>query len=85
MTKVQLKAEKACLEAKTKLEKLGVEEKIQAELAWVIGSYNYDRNPEGLFEIGSKALDALKGYKTEKPRMVSKKFIADLEKALSDN
>ena len=85
MSKVEVKAEKACLEAKTKLEKLGIEESIQSELAWVIGSYNYDKNPVGLYEIGSKALGALKDFKTEKPRMVSKKFIEDLEKALKNS
>ena len=85
MSKVKVMAEKACLEAKSKLEKLGIEENIQAELSWVIGSYNYDQNPVGLYEIGSKALGALKEFKTEKPRMVSKKFIEDMEKAFSNN
>ncbi len=85
MSKVKVLAEKACIEAKSKLEKLGIEETIQAELTWVIGSYNYDKNPVGLYEVGSKALGALKEFKTEKPRMVSKKFIEDLEKAFSNN
>ena len=85
MSKVKVTAEKACIDAKSKLEKLGIEENIQAELAWVIGSYNYDKNPVGLYEIGNKALIALKDYKTEKPRLVSKKFIEDLEKAFKNN
>ena len=85
MSEVKVLAEKACVDAKTKLEKLGIEENIQAELAWVVGSYNYDKNPVGLYEIGNKALVALKAYKDEKPRLVSKKFIADLEKALTEN
>ena len=85
MSELKFAAEQACVDAKTKLEKLGIQENIQAELAWVIGSYNYDKNPEGLFEIGNKALVALKEFKTEKPRLVSKKFITDLEKALSQN
>ncbi|MEQ9423470.1 MAG: hypothetical protein RJQ09_03555 [Cyclobacteriaceae bacterium] len=85
MNELKFPAEKACEEAKTKLEKLGIEEKIQAELAWVIGSYNYDKNPEGLYEIGNKALTALVDFKSQKPRLVSKKFIADLEKSLSQN
>lgn len=85
MSKVKVVAEKACIEAKSKLEKLGIEENIQSELTWVIGSYNYDKNPVGLYEVGSKALGALKEFKTEKPRMVSKKFIEDLEKAFSNN
>ncbi len=80
----QILIEKACAEAKEKLEKLGVEQKIQEELAWVLGSYNYDRNPVGLYEIGSKALEALKTVKTEKPKKVSKKLIDTLEKAISE-
>lgn len=79
------KAKKACTDAKTKLEKLGIEERIQAELDWVLGSYNYDKNPMGLFEIGNKALQVLKEYKTQKPRLVSKKFLTDLEKVFSQN
>ena len=76
--------EKACLEAKQKLEKLGVEQTIQEELAWVIGSYNNDRNPVGLYEIGSKALAALKNVKQDSPKKVSKKLIDTLEKAISE-
>ena len=85
MSEVKVAAEKACIEAKSKLEKLGIEENIQAELSWVVGSYNYDKNPVGLYEIGSKALGALKVYKNEKPRLVSKKLIEDLEKAFKNN
>ncbi|MEQ8714855.1 MAG: hypothetical protein RIC80_17680 [Cyclobacteriaceae bacterium] len=76
--------EKACLEAKEKLETLGVEPTLQEELAWVIGSYNYDSNPVGLYEIGGKALDALKDVKKGSPRKVSKKLIDTLEKAISE-
>jgi hypothetical protein len=76
--------EKACLEAKEKLETLGVEQSIQEELAWVIGSYNYDSNPVGLYEIGGKALGALREVKKGSPRKVSKKLIDTLEKAISE-
>ena len=76
--------EKACVEAKQKLETLGVEQTIQEELAWVIGSYNYDSNPVGLYEIGGKALVALKEVKKGSPRKVSKKLIDTLEKAISE-
>ncbi len=76
--------EKACVEAKQKLEALGVEQTIQEELAWVIGSYSYDSNPVGLYEIGGKALEALKEVKKGSPRKVSKKLIDTLEKAISE-
>jgi len=57
------KIEKACLDAKVKLESLGIEEKIQAELDYVIGSYNFDKNPIGLYEIGGyNPVDSLTDY-----------------------
>ena len=61
------KIEKACISAKEKLESLGIEDQIQAELEYVIGSYNFDKNPVGLYEIGGKAFKALEAYKTEHP------------------
>ena len=76
------KIEKACLNAKEKLESLGIEDKIQAELEYVIGSYGYDKNPKGLYEIGGKAFKALESYKSEFPRKVSKKLLSDIEGAL---
>ncbi|GJM61742.1 MULTISPECIES: hypothetical protein [Persicobacter] len=77
--------EKACSNALTKLEKLDLEPhaELREKLAWVIGSYNYDKNPEGLVEFGEKTLKALLAYKKEKPRQVAKKLIDDLEKALA--
>lgn len=76
------KIEKACISAKEKLESLGIEDQIQAELEYVIGSYNFDKNPVGLYEIGGKAFKALEAYKTEHPRKVSKKLLSDIESAL---
>ncbi|MEL6561021.1 MAG: hypothetical protein AAFQ94_22710 [Bacteroidota bacterium] len=76
------KIEKACINAKEKLESLGIEDKIQAELEYVIGSYGFDKNPVGLYEIGGKAYKALESFKTENPRKVSKKLLTDIEGAL---
>ncbi len=76
------KIEKACVEAKEKLESLGIEEQIQSELDYVLGSYSFDKNPVGLYEIGGKALKALEAYKADNPRKVSKKLITDIENAL---
>lgn len=82
MSQTELAIEKSCVEAREKLGKIGIEEQIQAELDYVLGSYGYDKNPVGLYEIGAKALEALKSYKELKPRAVSKKLITDFEKAL---
>ena len=78
------KIEKACAAALDKFQKIGLDKyaDIQSKLEYVIGSYGYDSNPVGLYEIGAKALKDLKKYKKDKPRLVSKKLIEDLEKAL---
>lgn len=82
--KQNLKIEKACDAALEKFQKIGLDKyaDIQSKLEYVLGSYRYDGNPVGLYEIGDSALKALKKYKKEKPRLVSKKLIDDLEKAL---
>jgi len=77
------KIEKACRDARDKFEKLGDDfTDIKAKLDWVLGSYNYDKNPVGLYDIGAQALEALREFKKEKPRQVSKKLVDELEKAL---
>ena len=81
---VALKIEQACIDAKEKLEKLGIGQEIQEKLEWVLGSYNNDGNPEGLYEVGALALEALKEFKKEKPRQVSKKLVEEIEKAIGE-
>jgi uncharacterized protein YutD len=80
------KIEKACNAALEKFQKIGSEKysDIQSKLEYVLGSYGFDGNPEGLYEIGAMALKELKKYKKEKPRLVSKKLIDDLEGALKN-
>jgi hypothetical protein len=79
------KIEKACMDALEKIKKFDNPDlkDIESKLEWVIGSYRYDLNPSGLFEIGSKALEILQQIKAEKPRLVPKKLIEELEKALA--
>ncbi len=78
------KIEKACEEAHEKFSKLGTEEfaDILSKLEFVLVSYRADGNPVGLYEIGALALEQLNAYKKQKPRMVSKKLIETMEKAL---
>jgi len=78
------KIEKACMAALDKFQKIGLDKyaDIQSKLEYVLGSFSYDSNPVGLYEIGTKALKDLKKYKKENPRLVSKKLIDDLEKAI---
>ncbi len=76
--------EKACIDAHKKFQKLNMVEfnEIKSKLAYVIGSYNFDKNPVGLYEIGAQALDILKTIKQKKPRSINKKLLTDLENAL---
>ena len=78
------KIEKACKDALEKLKKIGLDKyaDVQSKLEYVLGSYGFDKNPVGLYEVGEVALKELKKYKKLKPRLVSKKLINDLEKAI---
>ncbi|WP_089239489.1 hypothetical protein [Belliella buryatensis] len=63
-----------------KLGKLKLDQQLQEELTWCLGSYEYDQNPVGVIEKSSKALELLKSKREEHARAVSKKLIEDLEK-----
>jgi hypothetical protein len=78
--------ENACREAHEKFLKLDGEvyKDIIEKLQFVIVSYNADKNPIGLYQIGELALDLLKKHKEQKPRQVSKDLIETLEKALAN-
>ena len=56
---------------------------LQSNLEYCIGSYDYDKNPSGLYEYGKIALEELIAFKASNPRKVNKKIIADLEKTLA--
>jgi hypothetical protein len=80
------KIQKACEAALEKFQKIGLDKyaDVQSKLEYVLGSYGFDGNPVGLYEIGAQALKDLKKYKKDKPRLVSKKLIDDLEKAIKN-
>jgi hypothetical protein len=74
----------ACEAANQVFAKLNKEEytELQSKLEYCIGSYDYDKNPAGLYEYGKIALDELKSFKAANPRKVNMKVINDLEKNL---
>ena len=78
--------EKACEEAFEKFQQLGKDDytDIQSKLEYVLGSFRYDGNPVGLYQVGEQALAILKEHKKEKSRQVPKKLIESLEKALEE-
>lgn len=57
-------------------------EDIISKLEFVIGSFDFDKNPIGLIEFGKISLDMLKKIKEKSPRKVPAKLIKDLEKYL---
>ena len=78
------KLKKSCTDAVSTLEKLNLEQfqDTLSRLKWCIGSYEFDKNPIGLNELGQVALKDLKAFKKENPRKVTKKVIEGLEKSL---
>lgn len=61
---------------------LDAEHQLQGEIKWCLGSYQYDRNPKGLYETGAKALSFFKAAKAKKVKGIPAKLATDLEKAL---
>ncbi len=76
----------ACLEATKALTKLRQNEfnELQANLEYCIGSYDFDKNPSGLYEYGELAIKELKKFKEQNPRKLNKKIIANMQKYLSN-
>jgi hypothetical protein len=74
--------EQASEEALRKLQSLGIEQQLQSELEWCLGSYRFDGNPSGLSEVAGRVLIVLNGEKGKKTKGVTVKLIGDLEKAL---
>jgi len=56
---------------------------IISKLQFCIGSFNFDKNPSGLFEYGYEALNMLKDIKKKNPRKVNKNVITSLEEGLA--
>jgi hypothetical protein len=65
-----------------KLKDLGIENQLQADLEWCIGSYKADKNPIGLYEMARRALVVFKENKSVKG--VTTKLINDLEKVVQE-
>jgi hypothetical protein len=73
-----------CQNALTTLEKLNISntEDLKSKLTWCLGSFDYDKNPSGLYEMGIVALETLKDFKKQNPRKVNKKIIEGLAGSL---
>src|SRR5688572_14441418 len=68
-----------------KLQELGIEEHLQRDLEWCLGSYRADNNPVGLYDTIRKAVSVFKNEKEKKTKGVTGKFITDLEKVVNQD
>jgi hypothetical protein len=75
--------EKVSEEALKKFQSLGIEQQLQADLEWCLGSYRHDKNPIGLIDIINQSVAILKAEQAKKTKGVTAKLITDLEKAAS--
>ena len=87
MKEQQLRIRKSCELARDKFSRLNNPEykDIKSKLDFVIGSYDYDKNPVGLYEVGEEAFTILKELKKMKNHLVSKDLLNRLEKSLKDS
>ncbi|TAE09444.1 MAG: hypothetical protein EAZ95_16005 [Bacteroidetes bacterium] len=79
-----LELEQACKEARDKFSQLDSEgfKSLVEKLDYLIVSFNADKNPIGLYEVGEEALTALTAYKAKNTRKVAQKPLDTLDKAL---
>jgi hypothetical protein len=66
-----------------KLEALNLDQKLQSEIQWCIGSFKHDKNPVGLLEKLAETLPVLKVERAKKTKGITAKLIGDIEKALA--
>jgi hypothetical protein len=68
-----------------KLRSLGIDEQLQRDLQWCLGSYRADHNPVGLYDTAKKALLVFQIEKEKKTKGVTAKLINDLEKIVQEH
>lgn len=85
MSKINETLKEACLEAIAAIDKTKATEfqEIRSKLEYVVGSYEFDKNPVGLHEIGKLALQNLETFKEANPKKVTKKTVDTIQKALA--
>lgn len=76
--------EKVNTDALEKLQALGIEEQLQRDLQWCLGSYRADHNPIGLYGTAKKALLVFQIEKEKKTKGVTAGLLNDLEKIVKE-
>ena len=74
--------EKVAVEVLTKLKVLNLEQQLQADIEWCLGSYRHDKNPTGLYEMAEKAFGIFKTEQAKKTKGITSKLVGDVEKVL---
>jgi hypothetical protein len=77
--------EKACTAALAKLKELNIDESLQSEIQWCLGSYQSDKNPIGLYQMAKRAIAVFTVELANKTKGVTAKLVTDLEKAIGGN
>jgi len=75
--------EKVSEEVLGKLKSLDIEQQLQADIEWCLGSYRYDQNAAGLIDVIGKAHDVLKQAHAKKTKGITAALISNIEKVLN--
>ena len=79
-----LSIDAASEEALSRLQSLGIEQPLQNDLRWCLGSYRADGNPAGLYIMVERAVDVLRSEQAKKTKGITAKLVNDLQKALEN-
>lgn len=74
--------EKICIDGLSKLQALGIEQQLQSDIEWCLGSYKHDQNPVGLYEMAAKIAHVYTTERSKKTKGITAKMITDIEKVL---
>ncbi len=81
--KASLNIEQVTEEILSKLKSLEIEQQLQADLEWCLGSYRYDQNDAGLREVLGISLITLKQAHAKKTKGITSTLITNIEKVLN--
>jgi len=65
-----------------KLSSMGIDQKLQDDIKWCLGSFGFDKNPIGLYDTASRALAVFVEAKANKAKGIPAKLITDLKNVL---
>jgi len=71
-----------CEASLAKLNQLGIEQELQSEINWCLGSFQNDGNPVGLFQMAERSLIIFKSELAKKTKGVTAALVSNIEKAL---